>query len=339
MGERLDEIPSARLLGLMNVKYVIRDKVEDPWVDGVYYDLGHKVVLEEGEEVELPGIPWFPTTSLGLISHLVGTSGVEGGTPVAEITITGEEGKAELYYLRAGIDTAEGEYEEGARYQRGRVVRRGEEGDEYHALVRLRESVIPQTIEVRYLLPFGEFHLRGLTLIEERTGTHSSLVVSPAYRLVHSGDVKIYENLENLPRAFVVHKARISEAPLEVMKEEAFDPRREVVLSPGPLGRLEEGKGQDRVSIVTYQPERVEVQADLGAPGYLVLTDAYYPGWRAIVDGRPAKIERADHHFRAVYLEEGEHTVVFIYAPLSFKVGVAISLVSLVLVTIGLKRY
>ncbi len=335
MGERLGEIPPARLLSLMNVRYVIRDKVEDVWVDGVYYDLGHEVVLERGEKVEISEIPWFPTTSLGLVSHLVDGK-VEQGTPVAEVRVTDEEGEAEAYWLCAGIDTAEGGYEEGVRHQRGRVVRRGEGSDDYHAWVGLREPVIPPSIEVRYLLPFGEFHLRGLTLIEGRTGAHKSLVVSPAYRLVHSGDVKIYENLENLPRAFTVHRARISEAALEAIKEKAFDPGQEVILSQGPVGHLEEGKAQDRVSIVSYQPERVEVQVHLGAPGYLVLTDAYYPGWRALVDGKPAKIERADYYFRAIYLEEGEHTIEFVYAPLSLKVGVAISLSCLVLVILGL---
>jgi len=338
MGERLDEIPPARLLSLLNVKYVVRDKVGDLWVDGIYYELGHEVVLEEGEVVEILEMPWFPTTSLGLVSHLVGGSGVEGGTPVAEITVTDEEGKAEAYHLRAGIDTAEGRYEEGTGHKRARVVREGEEGDDYHAIVGLKEPVIPRSVSVRYLLPFGEFHLRGITLIEGRTGAHRSLVVSPTYRLVHSGDVKIYENLENLPRAFVVHRARLSEDALEAMKGEAFDPGREVILSQGPVGHLEEGEVQDRVSIVNYQPERVEVKAHLGAPGYLVVTDAYYPGWRALVDGRPMKIERGDYYFRAVYLEEGEHTVEFVYAPLSFKVGVAVTLASLALVIVGLKR-
>lgn len=336
--EALREIPSASLLALMNVKYVIQDKVHDVWVDGVYYDLGHEVVLKEGEEAEISAIPWFPTTSLGLVSHMFGGSEVEQGTPVAELTVTDEEGKAEAYYLRAGVDTAEGGYEEGVRQQMGRVVQRGGESEEYYALVRLREPVIPQRIEVRYLLPSGEFHLRGITLVDGRTGAHRSLVVSPEYRLVHSGDLKIYENLENLPRAFVVHRVQISEAALEAMQEEAFDPGQEVILSQGPVGHLEEGSVQDRVSIVSYQPERVVVQAHLGAPGYLVLTDAYYPGWRALVDGRPAKIERADYYFRAVYLEEGKHTIEFVYDPLSFKVGLAISLASLALMVIGLKR-
>jgi hypothetical protein len=336
--EALREIPPARLLALMNVKYVIQDKVGDVWVDGLYYDLAHRVILGRGEEVEISAIPWFPTTSLGLVSHLVGGSEVEQGTPVVEIRVTDEEGKAELYHLCAGIDTAEGEYEEGVRHQRGRVARRYGEGDKYHALVRLKEAVIPQRIEVRYLLSSGEFHLRGITLVDGRTGAHRSLVVSPEYRLVHSGDLKIYENLENLPRAFVVHRARISKDALEVMQEKAFDPGQEVILSQGPVGHLEEGSVQDRVSIVSYQPEKVEVQAHLGAPGYLVLTDGYYPGWRADVDGKPAKIERADYYFRAVYLEEGEHTIEFVYDPLSFKVGAAISLASLALVVIGLKR-
>jgi len=60
-----------------------------------------------------------------------------------------------------------------------------------------------------------------------------------------------------------------------------------------------------------------------------VLTDAYYPGWRALVDGLETPIYRADLLFRAVYLPAGQHRVEFIYDPLSFKLGAAISLAAL----------
>ncbi len=65
-------------------------------------------------------------------------------------------------------------------------------------------------------------------------------------------------------------------------------------------------------------------------PGYLVLTDTHYPGWRATVDGQPAEILEANHAFRAVQLDRGEHTVLFEYQPLSFRLGAWITLVALV---------
>jgi uncharacterized membrane protein YfhO len=69
-------------------------------------------------------------------------------------------------------------------------------------------------------------------------------------------------------------------------------------------------------------------------PGYLVLTDTYYPGWRATVDGQPAEILEANHAFRAVQLDRGEHTVTFEYEPLSFRLGAWLTLLALVVLVV-----
>ncbi|MEA3339483.1 MAG: YfhO family protein [Chloroflexota bacterium] len=83
-------------------------------------------------------------------------------------------------------------------------------------------------------------------------------------------------------------------------------------------------------------PNRVTIRAALDAPGYLVLADTYYPGWRAMVDGDPADILRANYSFRAVWLEAGEHVVEMTYRPTSALAGGAISLAALVLLGVGL---
>jgi uncharacterized membrane protein YfhO len=91
-----------------------------------------------------------------------------------------------------------------------------------------------------------------------------------------------------------------------------------------------------QVTATAYAPEAVALRASLQAPGYLVLSDAWYPGWRATVDGKPATIERANVHFRAVYLSAGTHTVRFTYRPVSYFAGLGISLATWVGLGIGI---
>lgn len=343
---RIAEIPSGWLLNLFNVKYVITDKVYDVWVDGVFYDLGHRAILgsEKSTQLVLDDLPDFPATALGVISYLMDGGGLEQGSPVAEITIDDGTGHSRSFLLRAGEDTAEGEYETAMPPHRpARVVghwRGNPAGNDYHALLEWEEAIYPEEIQIRYLADEGQLRLRGITVIDQRTRTHQTLVVSTegTYRLVHSGDVKIYENLDVLPRAFAVHEARViqdDEAVIVAMQEESFAPGEEVILSAEGPEVTPNGKGrEDHVSIVFYTADRVSVEVELKSPGYLVFTEAYYPGWRALVSGQPAEIVRADYYFRAVYLPQGEHTVEFIYDPAFFKVGLAVS-VSSVLLLVG----
>jgi uncharacterized membrane protein YfhO len=83
-------------------------------------------------------------------------------------------------------------------------------------------------------------------------------------------------------------------------------------------------------------PNAVTIHAESKSGGFLVLADTFYPGWQATLDGTPVEILRANHAFRAVVFPPGEHIVMFRYAPLSFRMGGAISLLSLIAVTVGL---
>jgi hypothetical protein len=155
--------------------------------------------------------------------------------------------------------------------------------------------------------------------------------------LAHSGDVKIYENLDVLHRAFLVHRwaaAADDEAALARMRATSFDPAAEVVLSDveGAASARAAGAATaaELARVVHYAPERVEIEVTAEAPGYLVLTDAWYPGWKATVDGAPVRVWRADLLFRAVAVRPGDHRVVLTFRPASLRVGAGISLVGLV---------
>ena len=369
--EQLKAIPPARLLNLLNVKYVITDKLFDVWLDDVYYDLQHRAVLgaDGVAEVTLEEMPACSATALGVISHLRGAEALPDGTAVAEIVLGDAAGRVERLLLRAGEHTSEGAYEAGAvAHAQARVARPWPEhvpGQDYLAVLEFAAPLRPQRLTVRALLPAGQFVLRGLSLIDQRTGAHWALTVSSEGRFarVHSGDVKVYENLDLLPRAYVVHAARVlpdDEAALAALADPSFDPAREVILMEGGGGKGEDGKGKEEkgkgererrpfsifpfsseggeeVAVVqVYEPERVVVQVTLAEPGYLVLSDTHYPGWKAWVDGGAAPILRANLLFRAVALEAGEHTVEFRYQPASLRWGAVISLAALVALMAGL---
>jgi len=64
----------------------------------------------------------------------------------------------------------------------------------------------------------------------------------------------------------------------------------------------------------------------------LVLSDTYYPGWEVYVDEKRDKIYKANYCFRAVALSKGKHKVKFAYNPLSFRIGLYVSLTTLLLI-------
>jgi uncharacterized membrane protein YfhO len=80
---------------------------------------------------------------------------------------------------------------------------------------------------------------------------------------------------------------------------------------------------------VRFQPNEVVIETEARAPGFLVLTDSFYPGWKAFVDEGEQPIHRANYLFRAVRVPAGRHTVHFRYEPTSFRAGAAISLTAL----------
>jgi hypothetical protein len=129
-----------------------------------------------------------------------------------------------------------------------------------------------------------------------------------------------------LPRAFVAPEARIiaqAEDTRAALADHSFDPAKTVILTEAPASPPP-AAGEERAAVITeYGAERVLMTAE--GPGYLVLTDAYYPGWVARVDGEPTPILRADLMFRAVALGPGTHAVEFVYAPSSVRVGMAVS--------------
>jgi uncharacterized membrane protein YfhO len=147
------------------------------------------------------------------------------------------------------------------------------------------------------------------------------------------GQVYLYENQNYLPRAFAVPKCRIISFPsetLEYMKSPKFDPRDEIIFAE----RVPILKGEDlsNTEIIDFSPNRIKVKIENKNPVYLFLSNSFYPGWKAYLNGKEIKVYRANYCFMGVVVEGGGGVVEFLYKPKSFYYGLIISIVTLALI-------
>ncbi len=146
-------------------------------------------------------------------------------------------------------------------------------------------------------------------------------------------------NPNGLPRAYAVYDAECFDVGSEQWRRllsPEFDLRTTVMLdrSSGCTTRVATSpmRGPD-VEIVDLEPMRVRLRANMDRPGYVVLTDTYYPGWQARVNGKSAVILRANGMLRAVSVPAGPVDIVFEYVPKSFYAGITIATAALLLLS------
>ncbi len=110
------------------------------------------------------------------------------------------------------------------------------------------------------------------------------------------------------------------------------DIERIVVLDPvmeEPSEECTEAKVPADIQLISDRSDRLQIQLNVGTEGYLVVSDVWYPGWKARLDGKDVSLSRANYLFRAVPVTSGEHTVEMIYQPASFLAGLAVTLLAI----------
>ncbi len=142
--------------------------------------------------------------------------------------------------------------------------------------------------------------------------------------------VWVYERPQALPQAWLVHQAEVlqGEAVLTRLNDPAFDPQSTALLEQAPGCGLAEPDGSETVRFSRPGNNRVEVEVSAASGGILVLSEVFYPGWQAQIDGESVPILRADYGLRAVCLPPGEHRVVMQFVPRSLQIGAGITLFS-----------
>jgi hypothetical protein len=166
--------------------------------------------------------------------------------------------------------------------------------------------------------------------------------------------IKLRKNEDAFPRAFLVPYDRVNKpaqtraaeavAARRLLTSSEFDPRLEVLLAADPgsdrLGPAEGGRQIEvPVEFVSYEPHMVRLKVDAPRAAWLFLSDTYYPGWTAEVNGEEVEIYRANVVGRAVRLSRGPAEIVFQYSPSSLRMGVILAVLGAILVTtLGIQR-
>ena len=166
--------------------------------------------------------------------------------------------------------------------------------------------------------------------------------VAERFRLVfNNGYVAIFENKSVLPRAFAVPASGVEviyarKDQLERLRNRSFDPERSVILSAplrlaGTSGEPASPLFKSQVELTNGQMNELAFHAQASEPAVLVLSQTYYPGWKATVDGQEVPVFPANLALTGIPLPAGVHDVRFVFQPLSFRVGAALTLMSVMI--------
>jgi Bacterial membrane protein YfhO len=166
-------------------------------------------------------------------------------------------------------------------------------------------------------------------------------------------DYQVRRNLNEFPRAWVVHSGRFLPSITGLGRENRKNPMEEILFANDPIWKnpartvydprtlawLEsDDRGtlapflrgavtgaEEAVTVVRHDPDCVELDARLATPGLVVLADVYYPGWTLTIDGKAAPVYRANRMMRGAAVEAGRHRLVYSFRPRSFRVGLVVS--------------
>jgi hypothetical protein len=150
-------------------------------------------------------------------------------------------------------------------------------------------------------------------------------------RLVDFGDLQVLGRADPVPRDLVAFSASVAadDAAVARMRDPQFDPNREILLASGET--LSSNAAPMTVQAQSSSATSWRAHVSMPQAGYLLQREAWYPGWKAKVDGVETEIVRADVLYRAVPLSQGGHDVEVYFESASFSRGALFSLAGLVI--------
>ena len=359
-------LPKNRGLDMMSVRYLFAPS-QPKFVDrkfGIvwnYFDLDINFgdhcgsitpgLIKAPIKINLPEN--FKGTHLGIVSSLACSVEVQANSKMLRFASQGGEGEMNESFLLAGRDTAEWMHDcenviSQVKHPKAKVFKTVPtnggslpcNGYRYFATLPLDSSKYGKTLTLEKVGWQGTTRIHKLTLYNETTKQSYPLVnlIDPEhFRWVERlGQTDVFENLKALPRAWLVYDVKEGR-PQDILKAVStsqmpdgtlFDPRKTALVEDAWVGNLGPPDPQARVDIVKMNDTVIGLETHSTSASFLMLSDIYYPGWQATVDGQPAQIFQANYVLRGLQLPAGNHQVKFEYKPRSMIHGAVISLSS-----------
>jgi hypothetical protein len=146
------------------------------------------------------------------------------------------------------------------------------------------------------------------------------------------GAVNLHQLSDPRPFAVMLYAAVEADndtAARNILADTNFNPRRTIILADSANIELpNEAPEEPSVTIIDFKPESFTIQVTTPTDGILSVANPDYPGWTATIDGEPATIIRAYGALQAVAVQSGEHDAVFVFEPLSYRIGALISILT-----------
>ncbi len=355
---------------LLNVKYVLRERAVDPedWYiierNGVQFlNAPLDLELKAGNQAHAQIAAGAKASSLFLITTMTGSAHIPDGQVVARIKLHAADGRTFEREIQAGRDTAEWAYDRAdvaaAIKHRRPAVAESWDGDGFQAHRYLSrfdfDRAEIEQVEFSYE-PTDEASLIVVraSLLDGETGKTAAIegVSFPPERWRKLGQfdkVEVYENLKAMPRAWFVKRlaVELSKDVLETIKTGKltdggeFNPAETALLEKEDFGNrpvtLPEigDTANSEAKVIKYEPNRIELATRNSQPGFLVLSEIYYRGWEAWIDGQRAPVEKINYTLRGLAIPAGNHRIEFVYRAHSFRNGAAYSLLGVVLLILG----
>ncbi len=307
-------------------------------------------------------------TAIVFVTRLECSEAVPQDTEVAKVTVIGAGGGTHESIFRAGVETAEGDLAEPEIRQRAlhQPATRFDDGDEsryvYSTRITLPAPMRGGRIEIDAPGTGGWLTLERITLIDDKGQSHPQsspqvwlrnperwreVTRFSTSRTTDRGadadidgelQVTVLENLRALPRAwFVADVMPLGDADAlasvhysQLPDGRPFEPRAVALVDPSVLPpAMHFTPGRSTAQVTSVGDGELSVVASTEGGGFLVLSEAHYPGWRARIDGDVVPVYRTNLTLQGIVVPPGLHRIEFELASTSLRAGTVLSSVSL----------